>query len=69
MFTASEGTIGLVGGLEGWFLQESGWAERMILIAVAPLMLYPGTLTDLIGFGAMAAVAGLQTVRRRRLAV
>ena len=68
MFTASVGTIALVGGLEGWFLQRSGWAERLILIAVAPLMLYPGTLTDWIGFGALAAVVGLQIARRRRLA-
>ena len=68
MFTASVGTIALVGGLEGWFLQRSGWTERLILIAVAPLMLYPGTLTDWIGFGALAAVVGLQLARRRRLA-
>ena len=69
LFTASVGTIALVGGLEGWFLQRSSWMERLVLIAVAPLMLYPGTLTDWIGFGALTAVAGLQMLRLSRRAV
>ena len=64
-FTASIGTVALVGGLEGWFLRKSGWLERAVLIAVAPLMLYPGSLTDGIGFAALAAVLVFQWVTRR----
>ena len=46
MFTASIGTIALVGGLEGWLTRRCGIVERVLLLAVAPMMLYPGTLTD-----------------------
>lgn len=64
-FTASIGTVALVGGLEGWFLRRCAWPERLVLIAVAPLMLYPGTLTDVVGFGILAAVILFQWFTRR----
>ncbi len=59
-FTASVGTVALVGGLEGWFLRKSNWVERAVLIAVAPLMLYPGSFTDVIGFVVLAAIIAIQ---------
>lgn len=65
-FTASIGTIALVGGLEGWLLRRSSIPERAVLIAVAPLMLYPGKITDVIGFAALAAVLIGQFMLRRR---
>lgn len=65
MFTACVGTVALVGGLEGWFLRKSNWLERLVLIAVAPLMLYPGSLTDVVGFGVLAAVILFQWFTRR----
>lgn len=64
-FTASVGTVALVGGLEGWFLRKAGWLERAVLIAVAPLMLYPGAATDVIGFVVLVAVLALQWFTRR----
>ncbi len=64
-FTASIGTVALVGGLEGWFLRKSGWLERLVLIAVAPLMLHPGTFTDAVGFALLAAVIAYQWFTRR----
>ncbi len=64
-FTASIGTIALVGGLEGWFLRKSSWPERAVLVAVAPLMLYPGTATDVIGFAVLGVVIALQWFTRR----
>lgn len=63
--TASIGTVALVAGLEGWFLRKTPWWERVILVAVAPLMLYPGLLTDAIGTGLLAAMALLQHFTRR----
>ena len=56
VFTACIGTVALVGGLEGWFLRKTPWFERIVLIVVAPLMLYPGHLTDVIGFVLLAAI-------------
>lgn len=64
-FTASVGTVALVGGLEGWFVRRSNWLERAVLVAVAPLMLYPGSLTDVVGFAILAAVTLFQWFTRR----
>ena len=66
MVTASIGTVSLVGGLEGWLLRRCSVVERLVLIAVAPLMLYPGTLTDAIGLAVLAAVVAFQYVRRKQ---
>jgi TRAP transporter 4TM/12TM fusion protein len=65
MFTASVGTVALVGGLEGWFLRRCSWPERLVLVAVAPLMLYPGALTDGMGFAILAAELLFQWFTRR----
>ena len=62
-FTATVGTAALVGGLEGWLLQRAGWPERVILLAVAPLMISPGVATDAIGFAALGAVIAWQRFR------
>lgn len=64
-FTASVGTVALVGGLEGWFVRRASWPERAVLVAVAPLMLYPGAATDVTGFALLAAVIALQWFTRR----
>jgi len=65
VFTASVGTVALVSGLEGWLLGRASWPERAVLMAVAPLMLYPGYLTDGIGFALLAAVVAFQYFTRR----
>jgi len=68
-FTASVGTVALVGGLEGWFLRKANWLERLILIMVAPLMLYPGTMTDAIGFALLVIIIAIQWFTRHRVTV
>ena len=54
VFTACVGTVALVGGL-----------ERLVLVGVAPLMLYPGHLTDVVGFGVLTIVVLFQYFTRR----
>lgn len=66
VFTASVGTVSLVAGLEGWLLQKCNAAERIILIAAAPAMLYPGMFTDFIGLACLVAVGIIQFIRRRK---
>lgn len=66
VFTACIGTAAMVAGLEGWLLQRCNTVERLVLIALAPTLLYPGILTDLIGIGALAAVGLLQYLRARK---
>ena len=54
--TASLGTVALVAGLEGWLLKKCSIIYRLILIAVAPLMLYPGIATDFIGLALLILI-------------
>lgn len=61
--TASIGTVTLVGALEGWFLRKASWVERSALLVVAPLLLYAGVTTDIIGFAILAAVVVYEIIR------
>lgn len=64
ILTACVGTASMVAGLEGWLLKRCNIIERLVLIALAPTLLYPGLMTDLIGIGGLAAVAALQYLRK-----
>ena len=65
VFTASIGTVALVAGLEGWLLQRCHVLERLILVAAAPAMLYPGVLSDFAGLIGLFIVGMVQFFRRR----
>ena len=65
IFTAMIGTFALVAGLEGWIIRKAGVIERVILIAVSPLLLFPGSLTDIAGIAGIAAVCVFQWMRRK----
>ena len=47
--TAAVGTAALTAGLEGWLDGPCRWPVRLLLLLVAPLMLWPGQTTDLLG--------------------
>lgn len=64
--TASVGTVSLVAGLEGWLLRRANVPERLVLLAVAPLLLAPGLATDAVGFALLAAVLAFQWFTRPR---
>lgn len=64
-FTASAGTIALAGGLQNFLLTECNIVERILLILVCPMMLYPGITTDIIGMFLLSAVIVLQKVTRK----
>ena len=64
-FTASAGTIALAGGLQNFLLTECNLVERILLILVCPMMLYPGITTDIIGMFLLSAVIVLQKVTRK----
>lgn len=64
ILTACVGTASMVAGLEGWLLKRCNLIERLVLIALAPTLLYPGLMTDLIGIGGLIAVAALQYLRK-----
>jgi len=61
--TAAVGTVMLSGGLEGWFIIRQHWIERVLSIASALLLLYPGTVTDIAGLAAAAILTAGQIYR------
>jgi TRAP transporter 4TM/12TM fusion protein len=63
--TATIGTICLAGGLFGYFLRLAKPWERGLLLIAAFMLIKPGLITDLIGFGALAIVLLSQLVIRR----
>ena len=66
VFTACVGTVALVAGLEGWLVQKCNVLERIILVAAAPAMLYPGMFTDFAGLICLAVIGALQFIRRKK---
>lgn len=64
VFTATLGTAALVAGLEGWYVKKCNILERLVLIALAPALLYPGMLTDAVGIAAFIGVGALQYMKK-----
>ena len=64
--TACVGTISLVAGLEGWLVTKARVVERLLLVAAAPFLLYPGMATDGAGLVCLAAALALQLFRRKQ---
>jgi TRAP transporter 4TM/12TM fusion protein len=63
--SASIGVICLAGGLFGYLFREARPWERVLLLIAAFLLIKPGLVTDLIGFGLLAVVLLSQLVLRR----
>jgi len=63
--TAMVGLTALAAGLTGWLIRRTSWLEQGLLIAAGLVLVYPGWLQDLIGFGLFALAAGLQALGRR----
>ena len=65
VLTAAAGTVMLSGGLEGWFMIKQHWVERILFIAAALLLLYPGMVTDIVGICASAVLIAVQLGRKK----
>ena len=62
-FTACLGVVILSAGTMGFLLRPTNWAERVLLIVAALLLIKPGLYTDLIGLGLFAGVLVAQRLR------
>ncbi len=69
VFTAIIGVIALAGGFFGWLVGYATLTQRVLLLIAAACLIKPGLITDVIGFGLMAAVAFLQWNNTKRGAV
>jgi TRAP-type uncharacterized transport system fused permease subunit len=63
--TAAVGLAALAAGLTGWLMTNTTWLERGLLIAAGLVLVYPGLIQDLIGFGLFGLAAALQFPRRQ----
>ena len=62
--TAVIGIVALAGGLQGWLLRKTNFAERWMLIVAGLALVYPTTNSDLIGAALVALVVVMQKLRR-----
>ena len=63
--TSLVGMFGLGMGLEGFFRGKLPWWLRIVAIGGGLCLIYPGTLTDVIGVCVVAAVIALQLLRQK----
>ncbi len=63
--TSIVGIIGVSAGVMGYLVHKSLWWERVIMILGGILLVYPGSVSDLIGMVLIAAGAVSQVIRKR----
>ena len=64
--TSLVGIFGVSASLQGWFLCRMPWYERILSAIGGLLLIYPGIVTDSIGFGLMAVVLVTQFIERKK---
>ena len=63
--TACLAIVALVLGVGGWIIQPASWLERALLLPAAGLLLYTGTLQDIIGLALLTAAIIIHLLRIR----
>ncbi|QGP90989.1 Tripartite ATP-independent periplasmic transporter, DctM component [Neomoorella glycerini] len=69
VLSALLGTTALAAAVQGWLLTRLTPVERVLLLAAALLLIKPGLLTDLMGYGIFAVIFAIQKVASRRKAL
>ena len=65
--TSLVGIFAVSAALEGYFLSNMKWYERLISVAGGLLLIYPGIVTDAIGLVMVAFVLTLQFISRKKI--
>jgi TRAP-type uncharacterized transport system fused permease subunit len=60
------GMLAFAAGTQGFVLVQARWWERIVLLAVAFMLIQPTLTTDLVGLALVVAIYLLHTVRLRR---
>ncbi len=63
--TACLAIVALVAGVGGWILRPANLLERALIIPAAALLLYTGTIQDLLGLTLLVVAIGLHWMRVR----
>lgn len=64
--TSFIGMFGVSAALQGYFLHNMKWYERILSVAGGLLLIYPGIVTDAIGLGLFAIVVVIQLLTRKK---
>jgi len=67
--TSCIGIFGVSASLEGYFLHNMAWFERIVCAAGGLLLIYPGILTDAIGLALVGVVLAIQLITKKRAPV
>jgi len=65
LLTSTIGIIGVAAGVMGYFTCKMRWWERILFAAGGVLLVYPGTVTDLIGLVLLGIGVTLQFMRKK----
>jgi TRAP transporter 4TM/12TM fusion protein len=65
-FTAAAGVLSLAGAFQGWLFRKTTAYERLMLLVAGVLLVYPKTLSDIVGFILVAVVLASQWLRAKR---
>ena len=66
IITSSIGMAGVAAGIEGYLMGNMNPFERVMSIVGGLMMLYPGTVTDLVGAALIVLVGVFQIMRHKR---
>jgi TRAP-type uncharacterized transport system fused permease subunit len=64
--TSFVGIFAVSSSLQGYFLHEMKWYERIVCVIGGLLLIYPGLVTDVIGLGMVAVVLGVQFLTKKK---
>ena len=64
--TSFVGIFAVSSALEGYFLHHMKWYERILCVVGGLLLIYPGTITDVIGLLLVAVIGVTQALTHKR---
>ena len=64
--TSLVGIFSVSAALEGYFLHNMSWYERIITVIGGLMLIIPGLLTDVIGVGLVVVVLVIQLLTRKK---
>ena len=66
VITSVLGMLAIAIGMIGYFLREVKWPFRIVMVAAGLLMIYPETISDIVGIAALAALYLIQRAENAR---
>ncbi len=67
--TSLVGIFAVASSLEGFLLHKMSWYERLVAAAGGLLLIYPGSVTDIIGVGLVTVVVVIQALTKKKNAI